>query len=58
VWILDDEPGWAYFVECQYLGSREVLRLGAAGLTQCEQVVRRNEEHPGESGGPQTMACD
>ena len=58
VWVLDDEPGWAYFVECQYLGSREVLRLGAAGLKQCEQILRRNEEHPGEAGGPQTMACD
>lgn len=57
IWVLDDEPGWAYFVECQYLGSREVLRLGAAGLRQCEQILRRNEEHPG-ADAPQTMACD
>lgn len=57
IWVLDDEPGWAYFVECQYLGSREVLRLGAAGLKQCEQVLHRNEEHPG-ADAPQTMACD
>ena len=57
IWVLDDEPGWAYFVECQYLGSRDVLRLGASGLKQCEQVLRRNEEHPGAEG-PQTMACD
>jgi len=57
IWMLDDEPGWAYFVECQYLGSREVLRLGAAGLKQCEQVLRRNEDHPG-ADAPQTMACD
>jgi hypothetical protein len=57
IWMLDDEPGWAYFVECQYLGSREVLRLKAAGLKQCEQVFRRNDEHPG-ADAPQTMACD
>jgi hypothetical protein len=59
IWVLDDEPGWAYFVECQYLGSREVLRLGAAGLKQCEQVLRRSEEHPDSaSDAQQTMACD
>ena len=58
VWMLDDEPGWAYFVECQYLGSRDVLRLKAAGLKQCEQVFRRNEEQPGDAGGLQTMQCD
>lgn len=57
IWVLDDEPGWAYFVECQYLGSRDVLRLGATGLKQCEQVLRRDEEHPG-ADAPQTMACD
>jgi hypothetical protein len=59
LWLLDDEPGWAYFVECQYLGSRDVLRLKVAGLKQCEQVFRRNEEHPASmSDAQQTMACD
>lgn len=58
VWVLDDEPGWLYFVECQYLGSREVLRLKAAGLKQCEQVFRRNEDRPGAADGLQTMACE
>ena len=58
VWLLDDEPGWAYFVECQYLGSRDVLRLKVAGLKQCEQVLRRNEEHAGAADAQQTMACD
>lgn len=59
LWLLDDEPGWAYFVECQYLGSREVLRLEVAGLKQCEQVFRRSEEHPDSaSDAQQTMACD
>ncbi len=59
LWLLDDEPGWAYFVECQYLGSRDVLRLKVAGLKQCEQVLRRNEEHPASmSDAQQTMACD
>jgi hypothetical protein len=57
IWVLDDEPGWAYFVECQYLGSREVLRLGATGFGQCEQVLRRNDEHP-DAEAQQTMACD
>jgi hypothetical protein len=59
LWLLDDEPGWLYFVECQYLGSREVLRLKVAGLKQCEQVFRRSEEHPDRmSDAQQTMACD
>ena len=58
LWLLDDEPGWAYFVECQYSGSREVLRLKVAGLKQCEQVFRRNDEHPSMADAQQTMACD
>jgi len=59
VWLLDDEPGWAYFVECQYLGSQDVLRLRADGLKQCEQVFRPNGTKPGGSDATlQTMQCD
>src|ERR1700753_819776 len=57
VWVLDEETGWLYFVECQSLGSREVLRLKAAGLKQCEQVFQRNEDRPGAADALQTMAC-
>jgi hypothetical protein len=59
VWLLDEEPGWAYFVECQYLGSRDVLRLKADGLNQCEQVFRPNGAKTGGSDAIlQTMQCD
>ena len=59
VWLLDDEPGWAYFVECQYLGSQDVLRLKTAGLKQCEQVFRQGGVRPGGSDATlQTMQCD
>ncbi len=59
VWLLDDEPGWLYFVECQYLGSRDVLRLKADGLRQCEQVFRPNANKTGGSDATlQTMQCD
>jgi hypothetical protein len=59
VWLLDDEPGWAYFVECQYLGSRDVLRLKADGLKQCEQVFRPNGTKTGGSDATlQSMQCD
>lgn len=59
VWLLDGEPGWAYFVECQYLGSRDVLRLNADGLKQCEQVFRPNGTKPGGSDATlQSMQCD
>jgi hypothetical protein len=59
VWLLDDEPGWAYFVECQYLGSQDVLRLKADGLRQCEQVYRPNAARTGGSDATlQTMQCD
>jgi hypothetical protein len=59
LWLLDDEPGWAYFVECQYLGSRDVLRLKADGLKQCEQVFRPNGAKPaGSDATLQTMQCD
>jgi len=59
IWLLDDEPGWAYFVECQYLGSQDVLRLKADGLKQCEQVFSPNGAKTGTSGATlQTMQCD
>jgi hypothetical protein len=59
LWLLDGEPGWAYFVECQYLGSRDVLRLKADGLNQCEQVFRPNGAKTGVSDATlQTMQCD
>ena len=59
IWLLDDEPGWAYFVECQYLGSQDVLRLKADGLAQCEQVFRPNGAKTGGSDATlQTMQCD
>jgi hypothetical protein len=59
IWLLDDEPGWAYFVECQYLGSQDVLRLKADGLGQCEQVFRPNGAKTGASDATlQTMQCD
>jgi hypothetical protein len=59
LWLLDDEPGWAYFVECQYLGSQDVLRLKADGLKQCEQIYRPNAARTGASDATlQTMQCD
>jgi hypothetical protein len=29
---MDDEPGWSHYVDCQYRGSRRVLRLKADSL--------------------------
>jgi hypothetical protein len=59
IWLLDDEPGWAYFVECQYLGSQDVLRLKADGLKQCEQVFSPSGAKIGTPGAIlQTMQCD
>lgn len=58
IWLLDDEPGWAYFVECQYLGSQDVLRLKTAGLKQCEQIFRPGARAGASDATLQTMQCD
>jgi hypothetical protein len=59
IWIMGDEPGWSHFVDCQYRGSKRVLRLKADGLKQCEQTAAPYSPKGGIArGAMQTMACD
>jgi hypothetical protein len=59
VWLMGDEPGWSHFVDCQYRGSKRVLRLKADGLKQCEQTAAPYSAKGGIAPhAVQTMACD
>jgi hypothetical protein len=59
VWTMGDEPGWSHFVDCQYRGSKRVLRLKADGLKRCEQTVKPYLTKAGTAkNAVQTMACD
>jgi hypothetical protein len=59
VWLMGDEPGWSHFVDCQYRGSKRVLRLKADGLKQCEQTATPYSPKGGIArDAVQTMACD
>jgi len=59
IWTMGDEAGWSHFIDCQYRGSKRVLRLPADGLKQCEQTV---QPYSAKGGTPdnaaQTLACD
>jgi hypothetical protein len=59
VWIMGDEPGWVHYVDCQYRGSKQVLRLKADGLKRCEQTVRPYSTKQGVADtAVQTISCD
>jgi hypothetical protein len=59
VWIMGDEPGWVHYVDCQYRGSKQILRLKADGLKQCEQTARPYTAKQGVANDAvQTMSCD
>jgi hypothetical protein len=59
VWIMGDEPGWEHYVDCQYRGSQQILRLKADGLKQCEQTARPYSAKQGVADNAvQTLACD
>jgi hypothetical protein len=59
VWTMGDEPGWSHFVDCQYRGSKRVLRLKADGLKRCEQTVKSySAKGSTANNAAQTMACD
>jgi hypothetical protein len=59
VWLMGDEPGWSHFVDCQYRGSKRVLRLKADGLKRCEQTAAPYSPKGGiVRDAVQTMACD
>ena len=59
LWLMGDQPGWSHFVDCQYRGSKRVLRLKADGLKQCEQTARPYSAKTGVArDAMQTMACD
>ena len=59
IWIMGDEPGWVHYIDCQYRGSKRVLRLKADGLKQCEQTVRPYTAEGGvATDAVQTMKCD
>jgi hypothetical protein len=57
-WTMGDESGWSHFVDCQYRGSKRVLRLKADGLKQCEQTVKPYAAKDGVANNAvQTMTC-
>ena len=59
IWKMDDESGWAHFVDCQYRGSKRILRLKADGLKKCEQTAQPYSAKTGVANNAvQTMACD
>ena len=59
IWMMDDEPHWSHFIDCQYRGSTRLLRLPADGLKQCEQTAQPYSAGKGVAeGAVQTMACD
>jgi hypothetical protein len=59
IWLMGDEPGWSHYVDCQYRGSQQILRLKADGLKQCEQTAQPYDARHGVgANATQTMACD
>jgi hypothetical protein len=59
VWTMGDEPGSSHFVDCQYRGSKRILRLKADGLKQCEQTAQPYSARGGiADNAVQTMVCD
>jgi hypothetical protein len=59
IWIMGDDSGWAHYVDCQYRGSKRILRLKADGLKQCEQTAQPFSAMGGVSdNAAQTMVCD
>ena len=58
-WTLTAEPGWSYFIDCQYRGAPQILRLKADGLSRCEQTAMPYDKKKGVSDlAVQTMVCD
>jgi len=59
VWMMGDEPGWRHYIDCQYRGSKQILRLKADGLKRCEQTARPYSAKQGVADNAvQTLACD
>ena len=59
VWIMGDEPGWEHYIDCQYRGSKQILRFKADGLKQCEQTARPYSAKQGiADNAVQTLVCD
>jgi hypothetical protein len=59
VWIMGNEPGWSHYVDCQYRGSKRILRLKADGLKRCEQTAQPYSSKGGVADNAvQTMVCD
>ncbi|HET6235810.1 MAG TPA: STY0301 family protein [Acetobacteraceae bacterium] len=59
VWVMGDEPGWARYIDCQYRGSKRILRLKAGGMKQCEQTAQPYSAKQGVADNAvQTMTCD
>jgi hypothetical protein len=59
VWVMGDEPGWARYIDCQYRGSKRILRLKADGMKQCEQTAQPYSIKQGVADNAvQTMTCD
>src|SRR5580658_7928443 len=59
VWIMGDEPGWSHYVDCQYRGSKRILRLKADGLKRCEHTAQQYSAKGGVADNAvQTMVCD
>jgi hypothetical protein len=59
VWMMGDEPGWVHYIDCQYRGSKQILRLKADGMKKCEQTARPYATKQGVANDAiQTMVCD
>jgi len=59
IWVMGDEPSWSHYIDCQYRGSKRILRLNADGLRQCEQTAQPYSVKGGVADDAvQTMACD
>jgi hypothetical protein len=59
IWIMGDEPGWSHYVDCQYRGSKRILRLKADGLKPCEHTAQQYSAKGGVADNAvQTMVCD
>jgi hypothetical protein len=52
-------PGWLWYVDCRYRGSKRVLRLDAKGLSRCLRTITPFSKTSGETPrSVQRMACD
>lgn len=59
VWILQPEPGWSFYIDCQYRGATRVHRLPAKAVRQCEQTATPYTQRGGVAAtATHTLSCD